>query len=108
MAEIGILDKKPSLQDEDKSSVSFDLRRGEDASSSPPMETDAEKSHPADQSEDRDDSNADEKATEAEPRSEFDVFWDEPADQDPANPMNWSTSQKWTMMATVSFVTFLT
>lgn len=41
-------------------------------------------------------------------KSEFEVWWDEPADQDPANPMNWSNARKWTIIATVSFITFLT
>jgi hypothetical protein len=39
---------------------------------------------------------------------ESDVFWDEPASQDPANPMNWSVTRKWTIIAMVSFITFLT
>lgn len=39
---------------------------------------------------------------------ELDVFWDEPADQDPANPMNWSLRRRWTIVGAVSFITFLT
>ncbi|KAJ5818723.1 hypothetical protein N7474_004314 [Penicillium riverlandense] len=38
----------------------------------------------------------------------FEVFWDDPPDQDPANPMNWSNARKWTIVAIVSFITFLT
>lgn len=41
-------------------------------------------------------------------RNDFEVFWDDPPDQDPANPMNWSTARKWTIVAIVSFITFLT
>ncbi|KAJ5679820.1 hypothetical protein N7462_008064 [Penicillium macrosclerotiorum] len=40
--------------------------------------------------------------------TDLDVFWNEPVDQDPANPMNWSSARKWTIVATVSFITFLT
>ncbi|KAJ6013590.1 hypothetical protein N7540_008181 [Penicillium herquei] len=36
------------------------------------------------------------------------VFWDEPIERDPSNPMNWSSGRKWTIVATVSWVTFLT
>lgn len=49
-----------------------------------------------------------EKSPENGSKSEFEVWWDEPADQDPANPMNWSNVRKWTIIATVSFITFLT
>ncbi|KAJ5633879.1 hypothetical protein N7528_001721 [Penicillium herquei] len=38
----------------------------------------------------------------------LDVFWDEPIEQDPSNPMNWSPVRRWTIVATVSWVTFLT
>lgn len=38
----------------------------------------------------------------------LEVFWDDPADQDPANPMNWSARRKWSIVAMVSFITFLT
>lgn len=36
------------------------------------------------------------------------VFWDEPADQDPANPINWSARRRWSIVAMISFITFLT
>jgi multidrug resistance protein len=36
------------------------------------------------------------------------VWWDEPADQDPANPMNWSNRKKWANIGILSSVTFLT
>lgn len=39
---------------------------------------------------------------------DFTVFWDEPIDQDPENPMNWSTKRKATIIGTISFLTFLT
>lgn len=38
----------------------------------------------------------------------LDVFWEEPVDQDPANPMNWSLARRWTIVGAVSFITFLT
>lgn len=38
----------------------------------------------------------------------LEVFWDEPADQDPANPLNWGTTRKWLIIAMISFTTFLT
>lgn len=40
--------------------------------------------------------------------SNFDVWWSVPENEDPANPRNWSNSRKWTMIASLSFVTFLT
>jgi hypothetical protein len=36
------------------------------------------------------------------------VWWNEPAEQDPANPMSWPTWRKWTIIANLSFITFLT
>lgn len=39
---------------------------------------------------------------------DMDIFWDEPADQDPTNPMNWSMARKWSIVAMISFITFLT
>lgn len=44
------------------------------------------------------------KATEAN----MEVFWEEPANQDPANPMNWGATRRWVIIAMVSFITFLT
>ena len=35
-----------------------------------------------------------------------DVYWDGPSD--PQNPMNWSTTRKWSSIALVSLITFLT
>ena len=43
-----------------------------------------------------------------EPIDPFEVWWDEPADQDPANPMNWPMSRKWASIAVLSAITFLT
>ncbi|KAJ5937996.1 hypothetical protein N7454_004338 [Penicillium verhagenii] len=34
--------------------------------------------------------------------SEFDVFWNEPVDQDPENPMNWSLARRWTIVVAFS------
>lgn len=33
--------------------------------------------------------------------TEFEVCWDEPIDQDHANPQNWSTARKWSIIATI-------
>lgn len=38
----------------------------------------------------------------------FKVGWNEPADQDPENPMNWTTRRKWSIIGILSFITFLT
>jgi hypothetical protein len=35
------------------------------------------------------------------------VFWDEPIDQDPSNPRNWSTKKKWGNIGVVSGITFV-
>jgi hypothetical protein len=39
---------------------------------------------------------------------DLEVSWDEPADQDPANLVNWGVARKWTIISMVSFITFLT
>lgn len=36
------------------------------------------------------------------------VGWDEPEDQDPANPQNWTKRRKWTQVFILSSITFLT
>jgi hypothetical protein len=36
------------------------------------------------------------------------VWWDEPVDQDPENPKNWSERKKWGTIAIVSSITFIT
>ncbi|KAF4472465.1 multidrug resistant [Fusarium albosuccineum] len=38
----------------------------------------------------------------------FKVGWEDPADQDPENPMNWSAGRKWSIIGILSFITFLT
>ncbi|KAI5927664.1 major facilitator superfamily domain-containing protein [Camillea tinctor] len=40
--------------------------------------------------------------------SKFVVDWEEPADRDPENPMNWSSQRKWTIIGVLSFISFLT
>ncbi|KAK8013883.1 major facilitator superfamily transporter [Apiospora arundinis] len=35
------------------------------------------------------------------------VWWTEPEDEDPANPMNWSSRKKWTNILTISVISFL-
>ncbi|KAJ9663466.1 hypothetical protein H2201_005674 [Coniosporium apollinis] len=44
----------------------------------------------------------------SEPKDPNIVWWDEPADQDPANPMNWSSGKKWGNIAVLSAITFVT
>ena len=39
---------------------------------------------------------------------DFLVWWEEPIDQDPSNPMNWPKSKKWGTIAVLSSITFLT
>jgi len=36
------------------------------------------------------------------------VWWDEPVDQDPDNPMNWGAGRKWGTIAILAFITFIT
>ncbi|PSR80518.1 major facilitator superfamily domain-containing protein [Coniella lustricola] len=36
------------------------------------------------------------------------VTWDEPAEQDPENPMSWTVARKWSIIGILSFLSFLT
>ena len=47
------------------------------------------------------------RATQTEPGSEFVVWWDGPHDQDPENPMNWSSTRKWLNICVISIISFL-
>jgi hypothetical protein len=38
----------------------------------------------------------------------IEVYWEEPIDQDPANPMNWPSARKWMNIGVLSSITFLT
>jgi hypothetical protein len=42
-----------------------------------------------------------------EPSSDIVVWWDEPEDQDPENPMNWSSTKKWFNICTISVISFI-
>jgi hypothetical protein len=42
----------------------------------------------------------------AEADDPFSVWWE--GDQDPENPQNWTDAKKWGIIATLSFITFLT
>jgi hypothetical protein len=42
-----------------------------------------------------------------EPFSDLIVWWDEPEDQCPENPMNWSSSKKWMNILVISLISFL-
>ncbi|KAG4422359.1 hypothetical protein IFR04_004511 [Cadophora malorum] len=35
------------------------------------------------------------------------VWWDEPVDEDTANPLNWSSTKKWTNICTISVISFI-
>ncbi|PVH86267.1 MFS general substrate transporter [Cadophora sp. DSE1049] len=39
--------------------------------------------------------------------AEFTVWWEEPEDQDTANPMNWSPTKKWGNICTISVISFI-
>ncbi|KAI3390836.1 hypothetical protein diail_8554 [Diaporthe ilicicola] len=45
--------------------------------------------------------------THPEPGLEFLVWWNEPEDQDPENPMNWSSRRKWLNIITIAVISFL-
>jgi hypothetical protein len=45
--------------------------------------------------------------TEPGQNAEFIVWWDEPEDQDPENPMNWSSKTKWMNILIISVISFL-
>src|SRR5215469_8908743 len=47
-------------------------------------------------------------ATEVSQLDENVVWWDEPVDQDPDNPMNWGAGRKWGTIAILAFITFIT
>ncbi|KAL1869669.1 hypothetical protein Daus18300_005524 [Diaporthe australafricana] len=42
-----------------------------------------------------------------EVRSELIVWWNEPENEDPENPMNWSSRRKWFNIITISVISFL-
>jgi len=53
-------------------------------------------------------STGDAEEKEAEAQDPNVVWWDEPADQDPQNPMNWSEGRKWGNIAILSIMTLIT
>ncbi|KAL2208267.1 MFS general substrate transporter [Sarocladium strictum] len=56
------------------------------------------------------DSNVDKSSTAPEARNDdrYSVWWTEPEDKDPENPMNWSNGRKWGIISILSILTFLT
>lgn len=38
----------------------------------------------------------------------FSVWWNEPENEDPENPMTWSSGRKWSTIGVVSLLTFVT
>jgi hypothetical protein len=40
--------------------------------------------------------------------SYIEVSWDEPEGHDPANPLNWPSTRKWTNIGVLTSITFLT
>lgn len=51
---------------------------------------------------------AKEEAASSDPPSPYSVWWEEPHDQDPENPENWSTKRKWSIITVLSIMTLLT
>lgn len=51
--------------------------------------------------------NRDGAAVPDEPGSELIVWWDGPEDQNPENPMNWSSTKKWANILVISVISFL-
>ncbi|PBP18879.1 hypothetical protein BUE80_DR010404 [Diplocarpon rosae] len=45
--------------------------------------------------------------TSSELHGDLIVGWDEPEDQDPENPMNWSSTKKWLNICTISTISFI-
>jgi hypothetical protein len=43
---------------------------------------------------------------EAGPTDPSEVWWDD--EEDPANPLNWSSKRKWSNLTILSFITFIT
>ena len=43
----------------------------------------------------------------SEEQSQLTVWWEEPEDQDPENPMNWPPWFKWTNIITISVISFV-
>lgn len=43
----------------------------------------------------------------AESRDDFIVRWEEPEDQDPENPLNWSSFKKWSNICTIALISFV-
>lgn len=41
------------------------------------------------------------------PGREFIVSWNEPEDQNPENPMNWSSTKKWVNILSISVISFV-
>ena len=64
--------------------------------------------HPSEQSIDvTDTEKGDNKAAE-ENRDKYDVWWEEPENQDPHNPMNWPAWKKWGNIGVLSLITLIT
>lgn len=43
-----------------------------------------------------------------ETHDSYSVWWNEPEDKDPENPLNWSSGTKWGIIGVLSLLTFLT
>ena len=83
-----------------------DVDNASAATASRPVEPHAEKAVSQDQLDTDSGVKKDEDVEAAAPIEE--VWWDEPADQDPENPMNWPDSRKWGVVAILSSITFIT
>lgn len=56
----------------------------------------------------RDGSGIKEEESTPETHDGYSVWWNEPEDKDPDNPLNWASGQKWTIIGVLSLLTFLT
>lgn len=45
---------------------------------------------------------------EKDSADDYSVWWNEPADQDPENPMSWTNGRKWGIIANLSLISFVT
>ena len=87
----------PAIQDLDDKDLELALEQGHDADtpsnkfSRTPEDKEVQVEH-----------------AESTPEDPNVVWWDEPADQDPQNPMNWSAGRKSATIAILSFVTLIT
>jgi len=69
------------------------------------IDHDVEKGQPASSTATGGPDNTDDTVDASDPNT---VWWNEPADQDPQNPLNWTFKKKWTNLFVVSWLTLVT